>query len=98
MFPLAGDKMKKEKKNYWKMPFNILIVLNVLVFCYAILKLFLPCESHIRPQVYCPLAVNCTQCIKGRQTCHYYDVDDVNNIVISNDTIECNCEVENEEK
>ena len=85
--------MKKEK-NKWKIPFNILILLNVLVFCYAILKFILPCENHLRSRVYCRSAVNCTQCNKGKQTCHYYNDD----MTISNDTIECNCEVENEEK
>lgn len=91
MFPLAGDKMKKEKKNYWKIPFNILIVLNVLVFCYAIIIYLLPHKTPFS-RVHCSEAVNCTQCNKGKRTCQYYNDD----MVISNETIECDCVVENE--
>lgn len=91
MFPLAGDKMKKEK-NKWKIAFNILIVLNVLVFCYALVINLLPSNNIPYSRTRCSTAVNCTQCNKGKRTCQYYNDD----MVISNDTIECDCVVENE--
>ena len=39
-------------------------------------------------------AVNCTQCNKGKQRCQYYDDD----MVLSKDTIECNCVVQSEKE
>ena len=85
--------MKKEKENYWMISFNILIFLNVMVFCYGmILYLFPPSSPY--SQIRCSQAVNCTQCNKGKQRCQYYDDD----MVLSKDTIECNCVVQNEKK
>lgn len=93
MFPLAGDKIKKEKKNYWMIFFNILIFLNVMVFCYGIIKYLFPSNTHLS-QMCLTSAANCTQCNKGKQRCQYYDDD----MVLSKDTIECNCVVQSEKE
>lgn len=86
--------MKKEKKNYWKISFNILIFLNVIVFCYGIIKYLFPRENPNLSRICLTSAVNCTQCNKGKRRCQYYD----DYAVLSKDTIECNCEVQSEKK
>ncbi len=77
--------MKKERKNYWKVSFVILAILNVITFAYIIFIIFFHHDSGGR--LYCQSSVNCTECSGGMQTCHYYD-DEMKE---STDTIKCEC-------
>ena len=78
MFPLAGDKMKKEK-NKWKTIFWIMLVINILMISNQ-LYIFYTLnhqESHTaksREEI-CASdnVINCSVCVNGEMSCNYID-------------------------
>ena len=84
------EKEEKSKKDGWKNTFYALLVLNMIVT-----GLFFIVPHFTRSgggRTYCQEAVKCGKCVNKMQECHYYNDD----MTISNDTIKCECEVENE--
>ena len=56
------------------------------VFLYPSLK------AAIRARTYCQSSVQCSACDGGKMKCHYYNDD----MSVSTDTIDCDCETKNE--
>ena len=68
--------------------YKILVILNIIVVVINIYIIVKPTNHHSR--TYCQSSVNCSKCIDNKMVCHYYD----DNMTISNDTINCDCSME----
>ena len=67
-----------------------MLILNLTVTCllFAVLS-FSNKGSGIQ---HCHAAIQCGKCVNKMQECHYYNDD----MTISNDTIKCECEADDE--
>ncbi len=84
------EKGEKLKKDGCRNTFYALLVLNMIV---TALIFIAPNFTHRGGgRTYCQEAVKCGKCVNEMKECHYYNDD----MTISNDTIRCECEVENE--
>ena len=78
-----------------KIIYLIIIGIEIAIIIGLIIDYRISKSNHIGLRTYCKEAVNCTECTsKGTRECNYYTTDENNNLIISKDTIICDCEME----